>query len=133
MESYLGTVCPLFMIRRGPWKLIWAATDPTMLFNIDEDPLELKNLAKDPAHADIMAAFEQEVQQRWDVSKITSEVLSSQVRRRLVGNALKLGRKVCLVCFLSHALLTVDLLPRPCGTTSQCLKPQKNISATTMH
>ena len=104
MESYLRAVCPLFMIRRGPWKLIWAATDPTMLFNIDEDPLELKNLAKDPAHADIIAAFEQEVQQRWDVAKITSEVLGSQMRRRLVGNALKLGRKVCLICFVELCL-----------------------------
>ena len=104
-----------------------------MLFNIDEDPLELKNLAKDPAHADIIAAFEQEVQQRWDVAKITSEVLGSQMRRRLVGNALKLGRKVCLICFLNDTLLTVDFLPRLSGTTSQCLKPQKNISAITMH
>lgn len=94
------------MIRRGPWKLIWAATDPTMLFNIDEDPLELKNLVKDPAHADIVAAFENEVQERWNVAQITSEVLGSQVRRRLVGNALKLGRRVRFVYLPGDKLLT---------------------------
>jgi arylsulfatase A-like enzyme len=40
-------------VRRGDWKLLrYPWVDHTQLFNLKEDPHELKNLAGDPAHAD---------------------------------------------------------------------------------
>lgn len=41
-----GTLSPLMMIRRGPWKFIYSEQDPLLLFNLDNDPLERQNLAE---------------------------------------------------------------------------------------
>ena len=40
-----GTVAPMYMLRRGPWKYIHCPTDPDQLFNLVDDPNELNNLA----------------------------------------------------------------------------------------
>lgn len=100
-----GTISPLMMIRRGPWKYITCPTDEPMLFNLDQDPLELVNLAKlvnkesltpeeEVAKAKFLK-FEAEAQARWDFKAITDDVLLSQRKRRVVWDALKLGRFDC--------------------------------------
>jgi choline-sulfatase len=40
-----GTLAPVVMIRRGPWKFIYSPIDPPMLFNLVADPTESTNLA----------------------------------------------------------------------------------------
>ncbi|KKZ64385.1 choline-sulfatase [[Emmonsia] crescens] len=40
-----GTLAPVVMIRRGPWKFVYSPIDPPMLYNIENDPTELVNLA----------------------------------------------------------------------------------------
>ncbi len=34
----------------GPWKLVWNCFDFDELYNLDDDPYEMRNLAQDPAH-----------------------------------------------------------------------------------
>ncbi|KAM0808236.1 putative Choline-sulfatase [Seiridium cardinale] len=98
-----GTISPLMMIRRGPWKYITCPTDEPQLFNLEQDPLELVNLAKladkeenltpEEEEAKLkFAKFESEAKARWDFEAITEEVLLSQRRRRYVWDALKIGR-----------------------------------------
>ncbi|EEP77673.1 choline-sulfatase [Uncinocarpus reesii 1704] len=41
-----GTLAPVVMIRRGPWKFIYSPIDPPMLFNVEADPTESTNLAE---------------------------------------------------------------------------------------
>lgn len=41
-----GTRSGAYMIRQGPWKLIWYVEGPQQLFNLEEDPEELHNLAE---------------------------------------------------------------------------------------
>ena len=89
-----GTVAPLMMIRRGPWKFVCCPTDPTQLFNLDYDPKELINLATnvDPMVRQVHDAFVKEAEERWDFKNIHASVLNSQRSRRLCWDALQQGR-----------------------------------------
>lgn len=40
-----GTRASAFLVRRGPWKLIWNAQAPHQLFQLENDPQELHNCA----------------------------------------------------------------------------------------
>jgi hypothetical protein len=89
-----GTIAPLMMIRRGPWKYITCPADPPQLFNLRKDPLELVNLAtsEDEKTQAAFKAFEQEAAQKWDFAQITQDVLIGQRRRAFVWKALTAGR-----------------------------------------
>lgn len=96
-----GTVRPMMMIRRGPWKYITCPADEPQLYNLDNDPSELDNLARfvkvEPqteAEKEAKAVFEKydaEAKARWNFDDITEKVLTSQRSRRLVWDALKIG------------------------------------------
>ncbi len=79
------------MIRRGPHKFIWSAPDPPLLFDLDQDPDELVNLAPDRPQQ--VAAFTAEVHERWDPAALHAAVLESQRARRLTYDALNRGRR----------------------------------------
>ena len=87
-----GTLSPLMMIRRGPWKFIYSEQDPLLLFNLDNDPLERQNLAEYSEHKGILAGFLAEARERWDIPAIHAATLASQRRRRLVAEALSQGK-----------------------------------------
>jgi choline-sulfatase len=97
-----GTISPLMMIRRGPWKYITCPTDAPQLFNLEQDPLELVNLAEvvnkkealTPEEEEAKAKFdkfESEAKARWDFDAITKAVFMSQRTRRLTWSALNRG------------------------------------------
>jgi choline-sulfatase len=87
-----GSIAPLLMIRRGPWKYVCSTPDPDQLFNLESDPLERKNLAGDAGQQAMLKAFQAEAAQRWDVPALHAQVLASQKRRRLVYDALSKGK-----------------------------------------
>ena len=89
-----GTIAPLMMIRRGPWKFVTCPADPPQLYNLLEDPKELHNLATsiDPGVEEVLEAFTSEAYARWDFTRIHENVLKSQRTRRLCWDALKQGR-----------------------------------------
>jgi len=87
-----GAIAPLLMIRRGRFKYIRSRPDPDQLYDLESDPLEQRNLASDPVHADRLAKLRAEATQRWDEEALTRQVIASQRRRRLVGAALMRGR-----------------------------------------
>ncbi|OAQ83178.1 choline-sulfatase [Purpureocillium lilacinum] len=97
-----GTVRPMMMIRRGPWKYITCPADEPQFFNLERDPHELNNLAavlakrepQTPDEEEAKAVFEQydaEAKAKWDFDAITAQVLQSQRSRRVVWDALKEG------------------------------------------
>jgi choline-sulfatase len=83
---------PLLMIRRGKYKYIRSQPDPEQLYDLEADPLERANLAKDPAQADRLARFRSEALARWDEDGLREQVIASQRRRHLVAAALTKGR-----------------------------------------
>lgn len=89
-----GTIAPLMMIRRGPWKFVTCPVDPPQLFNLHRDPQELHNLATsiDSDVQKVFDAFTKEAYARWDFDRIHADVLKSQRARRLCWDALKQGR-----------------------------------------
>ncbi len=87
-----GTVGPLMMIRRGPWKFIYSEDDPCLMFNLQDDPLERSNLSQVSEYAEVFSAFLDEARAKWNVAQIRDQVLASQRRRRLVFDALTCGK-----------------------------------------
>jgi choline-sulfatase len=87
-----GAIAPLVMIRRGRYKFVHSPVDPDQLYDLREDPDELRNLACAPEHASRAAEFRAETARRWDLPALHAEVLASQRRRHLVYDALRKGR-----------------------------------------
>jgi len=88
-----GTISPLFMIRTGKWKYISCPSDPPQLFNVEEDPFEMVNLAdRDEETMELVRQFENDINTRCDINKITQKVLISQRQRALVWSTLKKGK-----------------------------------------
>ena len=53
-----GSVTGAFMLRRGDWKLVHHEGYPPQLFNLSDDPDEQRDLAAEPAAADILASMQ---------------------------------------------------------------------------
>jgi len=88
-----GVRAPLLMVRKGPHKLITNPGDPPLLFDLDADPDETRNLAGDPGAAAIRAELEAVAAGTWDVPALDRAVRESQAARRLVGGALATGMR----------------------------------------
>jgi choline-sulfatase len=86
-----GAIAPIVMIRRGRYKFIHSPADPDQLFDLESDPHERINLADDPASAEVVGRFRQEVAVRWDLAALDHEVRLSQQRRLAVARALGTG------------------------------------------
>ncbi|HVC01098.1 MAG TPA: choline-sulfatase [Steroidobacteraceae bacterium] len=87
-----GAIAPVIMIRRGRCKFVHSPVDPDQLYDLIDDPLELCNLAAEPAHAVTVRALRAEIAERWDLDVLHADVISSQRRRHLVDAALRRGR-----------------------------------------
>ncbi len=85
---------PIFMIRRDDWKFIYSPSDPNLLFNLADDPRERNNLADQKDYEDLVAAFQAEVEAKWNIETIGKQVMLSQKRRRLVREAMNEGAPV---------------------------------------
>lgn len=86
-----GSEAPLVAIRDSRWKFVHCEIDPPQLFDLENDPHELDNLAEDEDHADLVAEFTARVRARWDMAAFDRDVRESQARRWVVYPALRNG------------------------------------------
>lgn len=86
-----GSEAPLVALREGRYKFVHCEIDPPQLFDLGSDPLELTNLAADPAHGALVAEFMAKVRARWDMAAFDAAVRESQARRWVVYEALRNG------------------------------------------
>ncbi|HEY3656049.1 MAG TPA: choline-sulfatase [Steroidobacteraceae bacterium] len=87
-----GAIAPLVMIKRGRYKFVHSPVDPDQLYDLVDDPDEVRNLAAAPPHAARVQEFLAEVRRRWDLPALEAAVIASQQRRHLVNAALRTGR-----------------------------------------
>lgn len=86
-----GTIAPMVGLRDGRWKYVRCEADPEMLFDLESDPQELRNVAGDPAHAEVLGRLRAMAEARWDLKAFDAEVCESQARRWVVYEALRNG------------------------------------------
>jgi choline-sulfatase len=87
-----GAIAPLLMIKRGRYKFVHSPVDPDQLYDLLEDPEELRNLAHDARHGTRLQEFRTEAGRRWDIPALHASVIGSQRQRHLVYEALRSGR-----------------------------------------
>ena len=94
VSEYLaeGVGSPMLMIRRAHYKYICCMDDPEQLFDLDADPNELNNLALIPENEKLLEDFRRRVSEHWDAADIKQKVIANQRRRRMVHEALRIGR-----------------------------------------
>lgn len=92
--EYLAEIAaaPLVMIRRGPHKYIFGEPDVELLFDLDSDPNEMRNLIGSENLPGVVAELRAEVRARWDLAALRERVIASQRRRHLLAAALMKGR-----------------------------------------
>ncbi len=88
-----GSIAPIFMARRGPYKYIACAADPPQLYDVAADPQERVNLAGEEAHNETELSLAALVAETWDSDAVTAGVNDSQDRRRMVFEALMTGTR----------------------------------------
>lgn len=97
IDEAIGEYCaemtpwPVFMIRRGRFKYIHCEVDPPQLYDLTEDPHELRNLAGDPAYGDMVEAFAAEVFARWDSAALRDKIITTQQSRFKLHAAMQAG------------------------------------------
>jgi choline-sulfatase len=76
-----GVCAPSRMLRRGPWKYVYTPGLPPLLFDLDVDPLELRNRAGDPEIQPIESALHERLIADWHPEAIDRQIRDSQRRR----------------------------------------------------
>jgi choline-sulfatase len=87
-----GVYSPCFMLRQDGFKYVHCDDDPPMIFNLNEDPKELVNLAGNPEYANVEARMATEIQKRWDSATLKEKIIESQRRRHFVQKSLITGK-----------------------------------------
>jgi choline-sulfatase len=82
-----GVDRPKAMLRRGRYKLMYFLDERPELYDLEDDPGEVHNLAGDPAYRPVLNALRDDLLARWDPVAIEQRVRQSQRERLLIGMA----------------------------------------------
>jgi len=89
-----GTLAPRIMIRDGRYKLVVSAAYPDILFNLDDDPNESKNLAENSNYAEVLAELKEKLFTNYDLADLKQNVIANQKQRRVIEKAVGQGKIV---------------------------------------
>ncbi len=90
-----GSPCGFYMLRQGPWKYVcYAEGHPPLLFNIDQDPRELNNLAGDVDHDETLKTLHKQLLQILDPEEVNRQAFADQAKRIEALGGLELIRSM---------------------------------------
>ena len=74
-----GSPCGFYMLRKDEWKYVYFSEEhPALLFDMENDPQELINLAGDPAHLAIINALRHQLYQILDPEQVNRQAFADQ-------------------------------------------------------
>jgi len=82
-----GVIRPMAMLRRGRFKLNYSLDDPVELYDLETDPGEFNDLARDPDYADVREDLRADLLARWNPVELERTVRQSQEERLLIREA----------------------------------------------
>ncbi len=86
------TTAPIYMVKRGFLKFISSVDDGNLLYDLENDPDEVTNVAAHPDYANHVQWFKDDIESHWDNATLTQDILLSQKRRQLLNKANEAGR-----------------------------------------
>ncbi len=86
-----GVYAPALILRQGHYKYVYCEGDPGMLFDLQQDPSQLRNLSAEPAFQALAQRFVDQIEQRFQPAQIKQQVLASQRRRLFLHPTLTKG------------------------------------------
>jgi len=87
-----GAISPIIMLRQGRYKYIYCDADPEQLYDLENDPNEMNNLAGQPEFEEVRRTFQGRVMEKWDTKSLREQVVANQRRRRLVDRSMRKGK-----------------------------------------
>lgn len=75
-----GSYSSNFMLRNGKYKYIYSVGDPEVLFDLEEDPEEMHNLAEEMDRAEVLKKFREKLYEIVDPEKLNAKVKEEQMR-----------------------------------------------------
>ena len=88
-----GVIQPVRAVRRGRYKYVYVHGFSSLLFDVEADPCEERNLAGMPEHAAVEADLHDAVLRGWDPEATRAAVMQSQQERLLLRGALAEGQR----------------------------------------
>ena len=82
-----GVTAPCRMIRSGKYKCIYTHGHPSLLFDLETDPLEREDLSKKPEYADVRDTLITDLLSNWDPDFIAGLCVQSQKDRLFIQKA----------------------------------------------
>ena len=79
-----GAMAPLLMTRKGQFKYIRSGVDPEQFFNLEQDKLELNNLAQASAGNEDFENLKHLTEARWDINQLSDVIQHSQKQRLFI-------------------------------------------------
>lgn len=88
-----GVLAPCFMVRRGKYKYIYVHGQDSQLFDLENDPDELRNLSNMDAFRQLANEFKAMIFHRFNPDAINENVTEKQNRCRYINKAMMSGKK----------------------------------------
>jgi choline-sulfatase len=89
-----GALRPMVSLRQGHYKYVHVHGHEPLLFDLDQDPLETRNLAMDLEYESAAAQLKARINDLFDFNDIEKQVLKSQKERLMIAGSLQTGQSV---------------------------------------